>query len=162
MAQQINTNISDYGCFFIDVDDELKTIFYIKPDLWYKISHLVTYNKKNDELNNLINNLTNDDNYLVRSGANEPTVFITKEMLINMMNDGIDCKNINDDEFVEKYKDKYNYVTNEWINNTKSFLLKEINDIDKMFLRIRSLEKINNGSSCDESCSDINTDTDEE
>lgn len=139
--------IDEYGCFIIDYENNLIPLYYIKQNI---LSHLFEIEKKNNDTNNkhtnklkiyvnMFNELNNEEElYMVKIEIEGlPYMPLKKDALLKFVENGekirFDDTNININDIVTKYEDKYTHVTQAYVKNMiyaiKSELLNIYNDL---------------------------------
>jgi hypothetical protein len=149
-----NIQLNEYGCFFCEYDNNIRPIFYIKPQLWEIL--LESYGQKKHKSYDTI---TTDDYILKIPNAEISILPIPRDTLKQMIYDGCLIENINIENYVEKYKSKFNYINKEYMENIIKMSNHELNNIYHI-LEYKNIINHYNDDNSDISSMSINLDDD--
>lgn len=120
-----NVILQDYGCFYAEYENNIKPIFYIKPELWSKL--LESYDKVKHRVYNTVNS---ENDYILRLPNCEiSNLSVPRETLQQMIYDGHPVENIDIPIFTQKYNDQFDYITEEYMRKSIEMVNYELDQI---------------------------------
>jgi hypothetical protein len=144
-----------HGCFITEHEGNIETVFYIRPDLWLKVT---SFDKPiSMEIEQKYIQMYNNDLYMVKHSSAEIITPMPKSILEGMISEGESIYDIDIEQFVDKCNKKENTnITVDLIKNIIELLRHEVGKTEKI------LQTLDLKEQCDveQILSDDSSDTD--
>jgi hypothetical protein len=157
-----NVDLKDYGCLFVEYKDILRPIFYIRLPIFFKLLDLHEI-QKHKILEQLVENEDEEEIYVLKvEDEGLPFIPIQKDIMQQLVYEGNPIENLNTDQFVEKYKEKYNFLTKEYVEKALIFLHNELKKTEHDLKKYEILQQVKDVDLDDVSSISSVTDSEEE
>jgi hypothetical protein len=125
-----------HGCFVTDHEGKIETVFYIRPDLWLKVT---SFNHPiNEEIEQKYIQMYNNDIYMVKHSSSDMVTPMPKSILEGMISEGESIYDINIEQFVDKCNKKGD--TNITIDHVKNVIELLKHEVDKTETKLQNLD----------------------
>lgn len=149
--------IKSHDCFFTIYKGELQHIFYIELKTLMKLLEMQKQDTDNF-LKQLLKNENENEVYILKiRDFGLPYIPVQKEIIQQLIYNGVLLENLDIDKFVEKYNSEFPYVTYDYMKNLVIFLNIELEKTNNQLKKYNYLNNINSDTSDTDSDSDSDT-----
>ncbi len=142
--EQSNIDLKEYGCFFADYNKEMRPIFYIKLSILMNLFDLQKQ-KKHRIFEQMLEEENGDEIYILKiEDMGLPFLPVQKDIIYQMMSEGVKIEDLDVDKFVEENHDIYPYITKDYMEKSLSFLNHELKKTQIQLQKYKIMQQIEN------------------